>query len=150
MGGPATVLGKAVPATDNFLVRKFVLNGKEWMSCEQYFQAMKFASEEYREKIRGCDADPGTHGMAVWRMGQNRNYDLRADWELVKVDVMYEANAAKFAQHADLRAELLATDGPIRAAPSTDNWQKWNSEILERIRHDLREKQHAESPDPAV
>mmetsp|Transcript_18940 Transcript_18940/g.34199 ORF Transcript_18940/g.34199 Transcript_18940/m.34199 type:complete len:145 (-) Transcript_18940:60-494(-) len=141
MGGPAIVDGKAVPATDNFLVRKFVINGKEWQSCEQYFQAMKFASEEYREKIRCCNADPRSHGMAVWRMGQSRDHKLRDDWESVKVDIMYEANAAKFAQHDDLCAELLATSGPIRAAASTDNWQKWNSEILERIRRELREKQ---------
>lgn len=27
-------------------------SGKVWISCEQYFQAMKFSNEDYREEIR--------------------------------------------------------------------------------------------------
>merc|ERR1719159_2136362 len=76
--------------------------------------------------------------MRVWGMGNSRAHRLRSDWEEIKVRVMYKANAAKFSQNEDLRDELLATDGPIQAAPSTDQWQKWNSQILECIREELR------------
>mmetsp|Transcript_65623 Transcript_65623/g.182529 ORF Transcript_65623/g.182529 Transcript_65623/m.182529 type:complete len:174 (-) Transcript_65623:107-628(-) len=137
MGGPATCDGRAVPATDNFQVRPYVLDGKEWASCEQYFQAVKFQSEKYQEQIRH-ETRPSGHGMRVWQMGQSRAHLIRPDWEDVKVQVMYEANAAKFAQHDDLRAQLLATRGRIIAAPSTDQWQRWNSQILECIREELR------------
>ena len=34
---------------------------------------------------------------------------LRADWEEVKVDVMYKAINAKFTQNEDLKKRLLAT-----------------------------------------
>mmetsp|Transcript_100901 Transcript_100901/g.159544 ORF Transcript_100901/g.159544 Transcript_100901/m.159544 type:complete len:168 (-) Transcript_100901:175-678(-) len=137
MGGPATCDGKSVPATDNFQVTKFVIEGQEWVSCEQYFQAVKFTSEEYREKIRN-ETQAAGHGMRVWSMGNSRAYKLRPDWESVKVQMMYRANAAKFCQNKDLLEELLATRGSIRAANSTDQWQKWNSEILECVREELR------------
>ena len=55
-----------------------------------------------------------------------------------KVDVMYAANAAKYAQHPQLQAELLATGGAeIVGGPSTSwtcagedhRWSDWNGAI---------------------
>lgn len=47
--------------------------------------------------------------MIAARMGRDRAKPLRADWELVKDDIMREAVLAKFTQHLDLRSLLLAT-----------------------------------------
>merc|ERR1719291_1106175 len=61
---------------------------------------------------------------------------------------MYRANRAKYAQHPDLQADLLATgDVEIAGAPSTSwntragrsvNWSLWNGLIQMRIREELR------------
>lgn len=34
---------------------------------------------------------------------------LRADWDEVKLDIMYDINRAKYTQHRDLRAKLINT-----------------------------------------
>ena len=54
MGGPCLVDGTMRPELDNFLQCAFELDGKQWTSAEQYFQAVKFTDESYREKIRAC------------------------------------------------------------------------------------------------
>ena len=51
---------------------------------------------------------------------------------------MLRAVSAKYQQYADLAEELLATEGPIVAAPSTSNWQQLNSIVLELVRDELR------------
>ena len=151
MGGPAHVDGHAVKHTDNFYLRApMVVNGQAWPTCEHYFQAMKFADAtgvfaratsrddererlDYQEKIRKAES-PG----ASWALGQTRGVRLRRDWELVKGHIMYEGVKAKYEQYPELAAELVATRGPIRAAPSTADWQRKNSAILERVREELR------------
>ena len=85
MGGPCLVDGTMRPELDNFLQCAFELDGKQWTSSEQYFQAVKFTDEGYREKIRACH-----DGGACWQLGNSRAFQLRADWENVKVDVMIE------------------------------------------------------------
>ena len=132
MGGPCLVDGTMRPELDNFLQCAFELDGKQWTSAEQYFQAVKFTDEAYREKIRACH-----DGGACWQLGNSRAFQLRADWESVKVDVMYSANCAKFEQNAALRDALLATRGSITAY-GFPFWVKWNAVLLERIREELR------------
>eukprot|EP00755_Sulcionema_specki_P022074 Sspe_Gene.75620::Locus_47250_Transcript_1_1_Confidence_1.000_Length_653::g.75620::m.75620/K09935/K09935; uncharacterized protein len=131
-GGPCMVGDKRVMCTDNFFLSPFVLDGKEWLSAEQYFQAMKFVDPSYQEEIRR-----ETNLSAHWRMGQTRQHRIRGDWEQNKVDVMYRANKAKFEQNAEMREELLSTTGPIRAM-GFPFWAKWNGILLERIREELR------------
>ncbi|MGU0160754.1 NADAR domain-containing protein [Escherichia coli] len=43
------------------------------------------------------------------RMGRDRSKPLRKNWESVKEQVMRKALRAKFEQHPELRALLLAT-----------------------------------------
>ena len=132
MGGPCTIDGKKYRSTDNFAQIPFQLKGKEWVSCEQYFQAQKYPDESYQEVIR-AEKD----GMKQWVLGQSRKHRIVKNWEKVKVDIMYEANKAKFLQHPDLAAELIATSGSIR--PGGDPfWSIWNGVILTRIREELR------------
>src|SRR4051794_9790605 len=88
----------------NFAPYPIRLKGKVWPTSEHYFQAQKFAGTEHAEDIRQARSP-----MVAARMGRDRKRPLRRDWEAVKDNVMREAVRAKFAQHAELRAALLAT-----------------------------------------
>ncbi|CAK9047455.1 unnamed protein product [Durusdinium trenchii] len=157
MGGPCRIAepGKphtrAPPCTDNFQVRKFMFDGREWESVEQCYQAMKFNDRSIQEKLRSIKKKEGDkdskHGMDVWNEGQ-RYKSVRKDWDAVKVEMMYRANLAKYMQHRDLQEELLST-GHVEmvGAPSTGwklksgatvNWSFWNGRIQMRIREELR------------
>src|SRR5687767_15710527 len=88
----------------NFAPFAFELKGKQWPTSEHYFQAQKFAGTEHAEAIRQTRSP-----MIAARMGRDRAKPLRRDWEAVKDDVMREAVRAKFTQHPELLALLLAT-----------------------------------------
>ena len=135
MGGPAISNGENIPATDNFLVCKFVIDGLTWISAEQYFQSCKFTSDnEAFSKIRN-----ETDGMALWAIGR-AGTGVRPDWESVKVDTMYKAVFEKFQQNADLKAQLLATGSSRFSFPPEENgfWAEWNAKILETVREQLK------------
>jgi predicted NAD-dependent protein-ADP-ribosyltransferase YbiA (DUF1768 family) len=68
MGGPGKVDGKRCIATDNFQPVKFVVNGKEYPSAENYFQCIKCLHENEHEHIRlngGTGADAWSAGQSV-------------------------------------------------------------------------------------
>lgn len=123
MGGPCRLqpadgssLRRAGPAaTDNFQVRPFEYDGTTYHSCEHAYQALKFtaASSERRRMVeiipRVGELD-SAHGMRCWNGGQRgAKGAYRKDWDCVKVITMLEVNRAKYAAHADLQADLLAT-----------------------------------------
>lgn len=156
MGGPCILDGeegqRTAPAcTDNFQVRPFHFDGKEWQSVEQCFQGMKFVDLEARERVRAIkkqsDLSDAGHGLLVWQAGQCEAA-MRPDWEATKVDIMYRINFAKYAQHPDLQAELHATGhAEIIGGPSTAwttksgtevNWSEWNGRVQMLTRELLR------------
>jgi ribA/ribD-fused uncharacterized protein len=57
-------------------------------------------------------------------MGRSRQRPLRADWEVVKDDVMRAALRAKFTQHPQLQSLLLAT-GDADLVEHTRNDTYW-------------------------
>ncbi|KAF9895983.1 hypothetical protein BX616_008406, partial [Lobosporangium transversale] len=72
----------------NFYFAPIVFRGIEWPTTEHYFQAQKFAHLEDKkcvEMIRMAD----TPGNAA-KMGRNRAWPLRPDWEEIKDDIMRE------------------------------------------------------------
>ena len=102
----------------NFAACPITLKGKLWPTTEHYFQAQKFAGTEHEEAIRQAKSP-----MVAARMGRSRKRPLRPDWESVKDDVMREALHAKFTQHPDLRAALLATgDAPLVEHKARDRY----------------------------
>lgn len=62
--------------------------------------------------------------MLAATMGRDRKRKLRRDWERVKVGIMREAVEAKFRQHDELRAMLLAT-GDAKLVEHTENDDFW-------------------------
>jgi ribA/ribD-fused uncharacterized protein len=133
MGGPAWINGEPHDECDNFNTEKpFLVDGIEYPSAEHYFQAMKNDDPEYRERVLSKK-----NGLTAWVEGSKCK--LRKDWEEVKVDIMYEGNAAKLAQHKELTEALVNTgNAEIKFTSSTDFWNKWNGKIFERIRAELR------------
>ena len=103
----------------NFSRHSIFLRGKRWRTSEHFFQAMKFQGTEHEEKVRLCK----TPSQAA-DMGRSRKLPLRRDWESVKDQVMLEAVRAKFTQHDDLRAALLAT-GDAVIVEHTENDSYW-------------------------
>jgi len=102
----------------NFAPYSFVLYGTHWPTTEHYFQAQKFAGTKHEEAIRLARSP-----MVAARMGRSRQRPLRPDWDEVKTIVMLEGLRAKFSQHADIRAVLLATgDAPIIEHTTRDRY----------------------------
>lgn len=129
----------------NFAPYPIQLKDKIWPTTEHYFQAQKFAGTEHEEIIR---QEPSP--MQAANMGRERSRPLRKDWEKVKDDIMYTALHAKFTQHPDLHAELLAT-GDAELIEHTRNDRYWGDggdgsgrnmlgKLLMKLRAELREE----------
>lgn len=127
----------------NFYRQRVFLGGKHWPTSEHYFQAMKFRGTDHEEEVRLAKTP-----MIAAQLGRDRRKPLRPDWEAVKDGVMLEAVRAKFAQHEELRAVLLAT-GDAVLVEHTANDAYWGDggdgsgknrlgQILMRVREELR------------
>ena len=103
----------------NFAYFPIKLDGKMWHTTEHYFQAQKFADQQYQEKIR-AERSP----MIAARLGRDRKQKLRHDWESVKNNVMKKALVAKFTQHEDLKTLLIST-GDAKLIEHTVNDAYW-------------------------
>lgn len=110
-----------------------MVGGVTYYSGENYFQCQKSVGvseaefERTRQSGRGAD---------VWVAGSR--VKLRADWEEVKVRVMYEGNRAKLEQNPKLAAKLTASKGPIVFNASSAFWCDWNGRIMTLLREELK------------
>ena len=135
MGGPGYCNNKTYNCFDNFFPAVFTMDGKLYKSSEQCYQASKFVDEKWSEKIRNTYSSD-----MAYDLGQDRFHKLIDNFEEKKVELMYKANFAKFSQNKSLRDTLLSTgDHKISFTGSTNFWNKYNAEILMRIRSELRE-----------
>jgi len=127
----------------NFSPHPIRLKGKMWPTSEHYFQAQKFVGTEHEEAVRSAKSP-----MIAARMGRDRKKPLRRDWETVKDDIMRAAVRAKFTQHSNLGAVLLAT-GTTTLVEHTTNDNYWADggdgsgrnmlgQILVQIREELQ------------
>jgi len=103
----------------NFSPHGVDIGGKRWPTTEHYFQAMKFEGTPDEEDVRRAPSP-----MAAAELGRDRSRPIRPGWEEVKDEVMREAVLAKFSQHDDLRAILLAT-GDAEIIEHTANDSYW-------------------------
>ncbi|HXG79352.1 MAG TPA: NADAR family protein [Methyloceanibacter sp.] len=132
----------------NFAPFPIEIDSAIWPSVEHYYQAQKFADAALQEKIRAA-AKP----VIAKRLSVKYRHKARPDWSEVKDAVMERAVRAKFAQHADLRALLLATrnEDLAEAAPNDYYWgigedgtgQNRLGHLLMRIRAELRNESTA-------
>lgn len=140
MGGPCTVDGESKQELDNWFICRFQLDGKEWPSAEHYYQAAKYpGDEEHQEAIRAAP-----NGTRCWSLGQDERPSLRKDLQEKKVELMYQANRAKFSQNPALRSLLVRTSGPIEAQ-GDPFWKTWNEVLLERLREELRDYENMDA-----
>jgi len=127
----------------NFSRHTVFLRGKRWPTSEHFFQAMKFEGTEHEEQVRMAKKPSEAAAM-----GRDRKRPLRRDWESVKDQIMLKAVRAKFTQHEDLKATLLATvDAKLVEHTENDNY--WGDggdgsgknrlgQILMKVRDELR------------
>jgi hypothetical protein len=103
----------------NFSAHRVEIDGLIWPTTEHYFQAMKFAGTLHEDDVRMAKTP-----REAADMGRDRSRPLRPDWERVKDAIMEHAVFAKFTQHDDLRASLLAT-GDATLIEHTKNDRYW-------------------------
>ncbi len=103
----------------NFAAYPITLDGAVWPTTEHYFQAMKFVGTEHEAHIRKLKSP-----AIAARMGRSRKLPLRRDWETVKDDVMRKAVLAKFTQHTEIAALLIAT-APAKLVEKTTRDEYW-------------------------
>ncbi len=111
---------------------------------EHFFQAQKFLDPERRERIRRASSPRDARAL-----GQSRAIPIRADWEAIREDVMYQALRLKF-RRLELKAILLGTMGRplVEASPFDHFWgagqdgsgQNRLGHLLERLRQELAAK----------
>lgn len=139
----------ATEFTDNFqiLVEKFVSYERDWHSVEQAFQALKLVEVEGFEKIyseapNGKNEDQ--YGNHVWSLGSRMGgFDMKGDWDVTKVKVMFILNLEKYIHYPKAVEELveLTGDAILIGCPSTDSkrhgkrWDFWNGAIQTEIRN---------------
>ncbi|WP_417382841.1 NADAR family protein [Gimesia sp.] len=114
-----------------------------WPTVEHYFQAQKFEDDVYRERIRNAH-----NAMQAANLGRSRKVPLRADWEEIKDQIMYQGVLKKFQTHAELKSLLLSTGEQeiVENAPGDYYWGCGKEgtglnrlgEILVRVRGELR------------
>eukprot|EP01006_Ploeotia_vitrea_P030697 TRINITY_DN63057_c0_g1_i3.p1 TRINITY_DN63057_c0_g1~~TRINITY_DN63057_c0_g1_i3.p1 ORF type:complete len:180 (-),score=24.84 TRINITY_DN63057_c0_g1_i3:56-595(-) len=142
MGGPSKCNGNIYSQFDNYHVRSWPVSfttpdGYTWSSPEQCYQAQRFVPGSANWKaVRDT-----TSGTLQWQTGRKKKDRVNdgVDWDAKRVDIMYEANLAKYTQNEAVREVLLSTKGPI--VPLDDGkgfWATWNGRILARIREELK------------
>ncbi|KAG0231016.1 hypothetical protein BGW41_002350 [Actinomortierella wolfii] len=145
--------GDAFGEFSNFYPSPFDLDGKTWPTTEHYFQAQKFAHLEdqtYVEKVRNAAS-----ASEAARLGRQRKWPLRPDWEEVKDDIMRKCVLEKFLQHPNLW-EVLDSTGDRKLIEHTRNDSYWADGgdgsgknmlgiILMETRRKIREQQAREA-----
>jgi N-glycosidase YbiA len=105
----------------NFAACPIYLDGALWPTTEHFYQAMKYAGLDnaYAEAVR-CAPSP----LLAKQITRDPAHPPRADWDVVRDAVMLRALRAKFGQHAQCRAWLLAT-GDATLIEHTPNDAYW-------------------------
>ncbi len=126
----------------NFAPYGLTADGVYWTTVEHYFQAQKFHDADYRERIRRALTPKDAKVL-----GQSRAITLRADWEVVKVELMHFALRQKFTRPEWGELLISTGDGPLyENSPSDYFWgigqdgsgQNMLGQLLELVRKELK------------
>lgn len=138
----------------NFYPAPFELDGQRWPDVEHYYMAMKSEHPEYRQQIMAAptpgkakrlgDSGASASKKSLFHGGQ---YQLRPDWDQVKLEIMYRAVLAKFTQNVELGRSLKSTGSAelVEDSPRDNFWgigadgtgQNWLGKILMRVRSEI-------------
>jgi len=91
-------------AWSRYALKAFSLENEMWPSIEHYYQAMKYESAAYSEKIRLSE----TPQLAA-KLGNKRFKKKRADWKQVETVVMTRAVYTQCRTHEEIAQSLLET-----------------------------------------
>ena len=123
-------------------------DGLEWPSVEHYFNAMKFADNSFRERIRAAE-----HPSIARKMGKSWFRKKREDWKKVRDTLMTRAVWIKCKTYPEVARALLETgDRPIIETSNFDYY--WGcgrdtrglnkyGKVLMAVRHRLRNESTA-------
>lgn len=124
----------------NFFEAQIEYEGLTYTNNEAAFQATKTLDKEIRKEFQ-------TYNPA-WAKYKGRQLDLRADWEDIKDNVMYEICKIKFTKHPNLKKQLLATGDQLLVEGNDWDDTYWGvcggigqnklGKILMRIRKELQ------------
>jgi ribA/ribD-fused uncharacterized protein len=141
-------------------IRPMVIEGVTYNCCEQLMMAEKarlFGDDWAYNQIM-IETDPAKQ-KALGR--QVKGFD-KDKWEAIARDVVYKGNYAKFTQHPELRAKLMATGDQeiVEASPEDRIWgiglrssdpraqdkktwrgTNWLGEAITRVREQLRREE---------
>lgn len=126
--------------TDRNQILPFRWEGREWQSVEQGFQAFRFTSAAKQERICAMtrNQDESVEAYAL-RVQQAALSEVRADWDAVRVEVLYRAFRAMYASNPAAREDLLSTVPLIIHHSDGGFWGKWNGVIQMRLREELKD-----------
>jgi ribA/ribD-fused uncharacterized protein len=132
----------------NFSPHGIQLQATHWPTVEHYYQSQKFVGTADAALIPLIHAAPTPAQAAA--LGRDRTYQVRPDWEQVKLQVMREAVLKKFLTHTDIAAILISTGNQLIVENSqTDYYWGWGEEqtgqnhlgkILMSVRHQIRQQ----------
>lgn len=88
----------------NFQYSPFTFGGEIYRTVEHFYQANKMLDPAHAELIR-----KSWHGAEAKKLSEK--YPAVANWDVIKYDVMLRGTRMKFAQNANFREMLVATDG---------------------------------------
>lgn len=108
----------------NFYKAMMIIDNKEYITVEHYFQSMKHAGTDMEKKIRLASTPEKAKKLAWTR-------ELPPDWPEIKEDVMLKALRAKFNQHPKLADKLLAT-GNARLHEDSPTDMYWGVKGLDK------------------
>ena len=109
----ATICVNKENATIRQYIAKGIIEDRDglYRSTEHFYQANKSHDPEWK-KLVGETAD-GEKVKSLARRHLGKRYEVRSDWDIVKIPTMKLAVFLKFSQHRDLRYKLLCVDGEI-------------------------------------
>jgi len=92
----------------NFFLSPMIIDNKEYLTVEHWFQSQKFTNAELQETIRQASTP-----MRAKRLGKTRDASFRENWDSVKEEIMMKGLKAKFNQNVFLYTSLLNTGDKI-------------------------------------
>jgi ribA/ribD-fused uncharacterized protein len=102
----------------NFFLSPMVIDGKEYLTVEHWFQSQKFMNAELQEKIRLAPTP-----QKAKTLGKQRDSSFLSNWDTLREDVLYKGLKAKFEQNSVLYTKLLATgDQELKEDSSWDSY----------------------------